>query len=60
MNEVLTFQSSGQLREDVMTSSDVVLEDREMFQISLSTSDPDVVLGSIPSATITILDDDGK
>ena len=60
MNEVLTFQSNGQLCEDVMTSSDEVLEEREIFQISLSTSDPDVVLGSIPIAAITISNDDGK
>ena len=43
-----------------MTSSDEVLEEREIFQISLSTSDPDVVLGSIPIAAITISNDDGK
>ena len=60
VNQVLTFQSSGQLCEDVMTSSDVVLEDREILQISLSTSDPDVVLGSISQATITILDDNSR
>ena len=37
---------------------DDVLEDRETFRISLSSSDSDVNTG-IDSASITIIDDDG-
>ena len=39
---------------------DSVLEDSETFEIAVSSSDPDVSLGSIPAAAITILDNDGN
>ena len=44
--------------------NDVVMEDDEMFTLSLQLSDDDdsvgVVLGPISTATVTIADDDGN
>ena len=60
MDQSLIFQSDAPLCVVVMTSNDGVLETIEEFLISVSTSDSDVNLGPIPTATISILNDDGS
>ena len=60
LEQTLTFQSSDDLCLDVFTTDDSVLEDTETFHITVSSSDPDVTLGDIPSASMVILDNDGK
>ena len=60
LEQTLTFQSSDDLCLDVFTTDDSVLEDRETFHITVSSSNPDVTLGAIPSASMVILDNDGK
>lgn len=42
-----------------MTTNDNVFESTEMFKIGLSVSNPDVHIGIIPSANITIVDNEG-
>ena len=58
VNLPLTFQTNDPLCEDLATVDDTVLEDSETFQIIVSSSDPNVTLGSIPSASVTIMDND--
>ena len=54
----IMFQSNRPTCTSVTIIDDDVLEDRETFMISLSSSDSDVNTG-IDSASITIIDDDG-
>ena len=42
-----------------MIVNDDVVEDTETFQVDVSSSDTDVILGQFPSAVVTINDDDG-
>ena len=42
-----------------MVEDDDVVEDTETFQVDVSSSDPDVILGQFPSAVVTVDDDDG-
>ena len=58
MDGTITFQSNRSICTSVTIIDDDVLEDRETFRISLSSSDSDVNTG-IDLASITIIDDDG-
>ena len=60
LERVLTFTSNDDLCENVTTTEDDILETVEIFQIALTSSDPNVSAGAFPSANITILDNDGK
>lgn len=57
---IFTFQSNDALCENVTTIEDEVLETAEIFEISVSSSDPNVSVGAFPTASITILDEDGR
>ena len=60
LEQIVTFQSNvHRACENVVIVDDDVVEDTEVFQIDVSSSDPDVILGQFSSATITVLDDDG-
>ena len=59
LNQALTFQTNDRYCEDLeLIIDDSVLEDSETFQISVSTSDPNVTLNDTPSISIAILDND--
>ena len=59
LNQALTFQTNDRYCEDLeLIIDDSVLEDSETFQISVSTSDPNVTLSDTPNVSIAILDDD--
>ena len=63
-NEVLTIPSTAAVStavcRDITVSSDMIVEDNETFTISVETSNlNDVIMGS-STATVTILDNDGK
>ena len=60
MDEVLIFTSSDDICVNVTILDNDVVEDSETFGISVSSSDPNVTLGTTPSATVVILDNDGK
>ena len=60
VDKVLRFQSRESLCVNVTILDDDVVEDSEIFGISVSSSDPNVTLGAIPRATIVIFDNDGK
>ena len=60
MERVLPLTSDDALCENVTTMEDDTLEIVEIFQIALTSSDPNVSVGAFPSANITILDNDGK
>ena len=57
---IFTFQSNDAFCENVTTIEDEVLETAEIFEISVSSSDPNVSMGAFPTASITILDEDGR
>ena len=59
MNQLLTFQSNVLMCANVTITDDSVVEDVEVFQVILSSSDPDVIIGTNGTAAITILDNDG-
>ena len=59
LNLALTFQTNDSYCEDLeLIIDDSVLEDSETFQISVSTSHPNVTLSDTPSIAIAILDND--
>ena len=59
LNQALTFQTNDRYCEDLeLIINDSVLEDSETFQISVSTSDPNVTLSDTPNVSIAILDND--
>ena len=58
--QTIIFTSNDPVCEDVAIIDDSTLEEIETFLISVSSSDPDVSLGAIPTATISILNDDGR
>ena len=59
LNKALTFQTNDRYCEDLeLIIDDSVLEDSETFQISVSTSDPNVTLSDTTSVSIAILDND--
>lgn len=59
VNQLLTFQSNVLMCTNVNITNDNVVEDMEVFQVILSSSDPDVIIGTNGTASITILDNDG-
>ena len=60
MEQTLMFKSSDDLCVDVFTIDDSVLEETEIFHITVSSSDPNVTLGVIPTTNIVIVDNDCK
>ena len=58
--QTLTFNSNVSLCVDVEINDDSVLEDTETFSITLSSSDPQVIVGAVGLASIIISDDDCK
>ena len=63
-NEVLSLPSttavSTAVCRDIAVTADMIVEENEIFTISVQTSNPnDVILGQT-TATITIVDDDSK
>ena len=60
VEQTLTFNSNNGRCVDVAINNDNVLEDTETFNITLSSSDPRVVVEPIGLASITIADDDCK
>ena len=58
--QTIIFTSNDPVCEEVTIIDDSTLEEIELFQISLSSSDPDVSLGEVFVATISILNDDSK
>ena len=58
--QTLTFNSNVLLCVDVEIYDDSVLEDTETFSITLSSSDPQVIVGAVGVASIIISDDDCK
>ncbi|CAI8022061.1 Extracellular matrix protein FRAS1, partial [Geodia barretti] len=56
--QTLTFNSNVLLCVDVEIYDDSVLEDTETFSITLSSSDPQVIVGAVGVASIIISDDD--
>ena len=58
--QTIIFTSNDPVCEDVAIIDDSTLEEIETFLISVSSSDSDVNLGPIPTATISILNDDGR
>lgn len=59
MNQLFIFQSNTPMCASVNITDDGVVEDMEVFQVILSSSDPDVNIGTNGTASITILDNDG-
>jgi hypothetical protein len=59
IEQTFTFRSNVRTCEDVMIVNDDVVEDTETFQVDVSSSDTDVILGQFPSAVVTINDYDG-
>lgn len=59
VNQNLTFSSTESICVDVVVVDDTILEDIEKFQITLSSSDPSVLIGDIRVASIIISDNDG-
>ena len=45
---------------NITTIDDSVVEESESFTVSVGPAQPDLVLVSSTSATVTILDDDGE
>ena len=58
--QTLTFNSNVLLCVDVEINDDSVLEDTETFSITLSSSDPHVIVGAVGLASVIISDDDCK
>ena len=59
LNKSLTFQTNTSSCMDLeIIIDDSVLENSEAFQIAVSSSDPNVTLGSNSTASITIVDND--
>ena len=58
--QTLTFNSNVLLCVDVEINDDSVLENTETFSITLSSSDPHVIVGAVGLASIIVSDDDCK
>ena len=61
VSETLTF-SPGDLRKTLSVSiiSDDICENAETFSVRLSSMDPNVQVGGVNPANVTITDDDSK
>ena len=63
-NEVLSLPSttavSTAVCRDIAVNSDMIVEDNEIFTISVQTSNPNDVIMELTTATVTIVDDDSK
>ena len=63
-NEVLSLPSttavSTAVCRDIAVTADMIVEENEMFTISVETSNPNDVIMGPTTATITIIDDDSK
>ena len=63
-NEVLSLPSTTAVSTavccDIAVTADMIVEDNEMFTISVETSNPSDVIMGLTTATVTIVDDDSK
>ena len=63
VNSLLNFTSGSSNNatkcQDITISDDIVIEDNQTFTVTLSTTDPDVLLGE-SLLTISIIDNDGQ
>ena len=63
-NEVLslplTTAVSTAVCRDIAVTADMIVEENEIFTISVQTSNPNDVIMGPTTATVTIVDDDGK
>ena len=63
-NEVLTIPSTATIStavcRNITVPGDIFVEDNETFMISVETSNPNDVIIGPSTATVTILDNDGK
>lgn len=59
MNQLFIFQSNTPMCTSVNITDDSVVEDMEIFQVILASSDRDINIGTNGTASITILDNDG-
>ena len=63
IDETVTFQpatSTSPVCVNISIMDDSTLESDEVFTVRLTSSDVDVVIGSIQEANVTISDNDGK
>ena len=63
-NEVLYLPSttavSTAVCRDIAVTADMIVEDNEIFTISVQSSNPNDVIMGLTTATVTIVDDDSK
>ena len=63
-NELLTIPSTAAVStavcRDITVPGDMIVEDNETFIISVETSNPNDVIIGPSTATVTIVDNDGK
>ena len=63
-NEFLTIPSTAAVSttvcHDITVPADMIVEDNETFTISVETSNPNNVIMGPSTATVTIVDNDGK
>ena len=63
-NEVLSLPStvavSTAVCRDIAVTADIIVEDNEIFTISVQSSNPNDVIMGLTTATVTIVDDDSK
>ena len=63
-SEVLSLPSttavSTAVCRDIAVTADMIVEENEIFTISVQSSNPSDVIMGLTTATVTIVDDDGK